>query len=183
MITPSDTFLDEMESGMQEDMVFATCEMVANRHISLILQEDVHGRVNFWQRSDGQSPLYTHVKMSGFRVTATSIDAADHVRNARETVLVPVETPLLSSSQSLYSLDHGFHVHTFGNLTRGCQYTGPHYNPSNSTHGSPLDERRHVGDLGNIRCDANGEIDSEMAYPRVSLIGDHSIIGRSLVVS
>lgn len=29
---------------------------------------------------------------------------------------------------------------------------GAHYNPFNQTHGAPEDEKRHVGDLGNIKA-------------------------------
>jgi len=30
---------------------------------------------------------------------------------------------------------HGFHIHTFGDLSNGCVSAGPHYNPFNTTHG------------------------------------------------
>jgi len=45
---------------------------------------------------------------------------------------------------------HGFHIHQYGNLLKGCATAGPHYNPFNTTHGGPLSEIRHVGDLGNV---------------------------------
>ncbi|VDM72463.1 unnamed protein product [Strongylus vulgaris] len=59
----------------------------------------------------------------------------------------------LQISGGIYDLTpgyHGFHVHEIGDLGNGCLAAGPHFNPSNMTHGAPNDSVRHVGDLGNI---------------------------------
>ena len=50
------------------------------------------------------------------------------------------------------------------------------------THGGPADDERHVGDLGNVEADANGKVETTITDSLVSLIGQHSVIGRSLVV-
>ena len=172
-----DSFADDMEESVRgPEMIYATCELIPNRHISLILQENVEGRVNMWQQKDGQAPLFTHVKLSGLRVPGEFKS-----RVVRESNLMPIETPYNSSSISL--MERGFHVHVNGDLSRDCQSTGPHFNPTDSTHGGPVDEIRHIGDLGNIRSNERGSIDTEYTYPKVSLVGEHSIIGRSLVVS
>ena len=77
---------------------------------------------------------------------------------------------------------HGFHIHDFGDLTNGCITAGPHYNPTKQTHGGPSEEVRHIGDLGNIHSDENGDATYELQDEKIQLMGKHSIIGRSCVV-
>ena len=76
----------------------------------------------------------------------------------------------------------GMHIHTFGDNTNGCTSAGPHFNPHGKTHGAPVDENRHVGDLGNIETDAQGNSKGEVNDSFVKLIGPHSVIGRTIVV-
>ncbi|KIH47922.1 copper/zinc superoxide dismutase, partial [Ancylostoma duodenale] len=77
---------------------------------------------------------------------------------------------------------HGFHVHQFGDSTNGCISAGPHFNPFNKTHGGPKDEVRHVGDLGNVEAGADGVAHFEITDHMVKIHGEHTVVGRSLVV-
>ncbi|KAF4082062.1 hypothetical protein AMELA_G00147380 [Ameiurus melas] len=77
---------------------------------------------------------------------------------------------------------HGFHVHAFGDNTNGCISAGPHFNPHKKTHGGPDDENRHVGDLGNVTADSKGIADFTIEDKQLSLTGQHSIIGRTMVI-
>ncbi|KAJ2780385.1 Superoxide dismutase [Cu-Zn] [Coemansia javaensis] len=77
---------------------------------------------------------------------------------------------------------HGFHIHQFGDNTNGCTSAGPHFNPHNKTHGAPCDEERHVGDLGNVFADASGTVTLDIEDKQISLFGQHSIIGRTVVI-
>ncbi|XP_046573046.1 superoxide dismutase [Cu-Zn]-like isoform X3 [Haliotis rubra] len=77
---------------------------------------------------------------------------------------------------------HGFHVHEFGDYTDGCRSAGSHFNPFGKTHGSPEDENRHAGDLGNVVANADGVADINIDDRMISLTGVNSIIGRSIVV-
>ena len=76
--------------------------------------------------------------------------------------------------------EHGFHIHEFGDMSKGCESMGGHYNPDDITHGDL--ETGHVGDLGNITADEDGKASFSIEAKRVDLIGDRSVVGRGLVV-
>ncbi|XP_015110247.1 superoxide dismutase [Cu-Zn] [Diachasma alloeum] len=77
---------------------------------------------------------------------------------------------------------HGFHIHEKGDLSNNCTTFGGHFNPENKTHGAPTDAIRHVGDLGNIEANDQGEANVHIVDKVISLSGAHSIIGRGVVV-
>lgn len=49
-------------------------------------------------------------------------------------------------------------------------------------HGGPLDQIRHIGDLGNVFADSNGIATTSFSDAVISLYGPRSIIGRAIVV-
>lgn len=77
---------------------------------------------------------------------------------------------------------HGLAIHECGDLSRGCESVGEHYNPRNTRHGSPIDgqDERHVGDLGNITADSKGRAVFRFED---GLVKVQDIIGRSLAVA
>lgn len=78
---------------------------------------------------------------------------------------------------------HGFHIHEFG--VCACDdavCAGDHYNPTNQPHAGPQDKHRHVGDLGNISADAQGNATYEYVDTHIALNGPQSIIGRTLII-
>jgi len=77
---------------------------------------------------------------------------------------------------------HGFHIHQFGDFTNGCTSAGGHFNPAGKEHGAPEDAVRHAGDLGNIIVGEDGKATVEMTDCQIPLIGENSIVGRSVVV-
>ncbi len=78
---------------------------------------------------------------------------------------------------------HGFHVHEFGDCScEDAVCAGAHFNPTNNKHGGPKDSDRHVGDLGNVIADSEGNAIYELIDQHTTLNGPHSIIGRSLIV-
>jgi Cu-Zn family superoxide dismutase len=80
---------------------------------------------------------------------------------------------------------HGFHVHEFGDCSApDASSAGGHFNPLGSPHGAPDNppDQRHVGDLGNIEADADGNGFYERVDKVISLHGENSIIGKSVIV-
>jgi superoxide dismutase, Cu-Zn family len=90
---------------------------------------------------------------------------------------------VVAEIQGLSSGKHGFHIHEFGDCssTDGSS-AGGHYNPTGMSHGGPGDKTRHLGDLGNLEADASGRAHLEYVDPTISLSGEHSIIGKSVIV-
>lgn len=132
---------------------FAICRLQPNTAIAKELQQPVHGLISLWQQKGGRD-LNVHVHVMGLKVN-------DSARDHRAFM-------------------HGMHVHQLGNLSDSCQSTGPHFNPTNTTHGDRRSTVRHVGDFGNIACDKHGESNVIFTDTVASLTGPHSIVGRSI---
>jgi len=77
---------------------------------------------------------------------------------------------------------HGFHVHKWGDTSNGCHSAGEHFNPFNKEHGGPGSAERHAGDLGNIEADKNGVAKIDIIDDVITLYGQFSIVGRTMVV-
>jgi Cu-Zn family superoxide dismutase len=77
---------------------------------------------------------------------------------------------------------HGFHVHESGDLSEKCQSMCAHFNPYKKTHGCPGMKERHVGDLGNLHTDTNGNAKYIMTDDVIKLRGKCNIIGRGLII-
>jgi Cu-Zn family superoxide dismutase len=78
---------------------------------------------------------------------------------------------------------HGFHVHESGDLTDQCTSMCAHFNPYKKNHGCPGMKERHVGDLGNLVTDKNGNANYTMVDDVIKLRGTKSnIIGRGLII-
>jgi superoxide dismutase, Cu-Zn family len=79
--------------------------------------------------------------------------------------------------------DHGFHIHEHGDCSApDASSAGGHFNPTGAKHGGPETEESHLGDLGNITANEAGEAHIDKLDPRLSLEGEHTIIGKSVIV-
>jgi len=78
--------------------------------------------------------------------------------------------------------NRGFHIHTYGDITKGCTSPQGHFNPYGKDHGAPGDMNRHVGDLGNIKSNREGFAKGMIEDRMVRLAGPTSVLGRAFVV-
>lgn len=78
---------------------------------------------------------------------------------------------------------HGFHIHTYGDMSDGCESMCAHFNPFNKKHGGIDSKNRHLGDLGNIYANGNGDACYNFTDDHIKLRGIKSnIIGRGLII-
>jgi len=115
--------------------------------------------------------------MKGVAVFSGPVQGTVHFEEVGKKVRVTVKVSGLKPGE------HGFHVHESGDLTEGCASMCAHFNPYNKTHGCPGAKERHVGDLGNIRADANGKVNLTFMDDMIKLRGTKAnIIGRGLII-
>src|SRR6056297_1832000 len=106
-------------------------------------------------------------------------DATGHVTFTKEEEGVRVQ----GEFEGLEEGKHGFHIHQYGDC-RAADGTsaGGHYNPANTPHAGPDAESRHVGDMGNLEANANGNASINYVDNTITLNGPESIMGRGIVI-
>lgn len=78
---------------------------------------------------------------------------------------------------------HGFHIHQYGDCSASDGTSaGGHYNPTGNDHGAPTQDNRHMGDMGNIVADAEGNATIDYTDPMITLDGPNTIMGRGVIV-
>jgi superoxide dismutase, Cu-Zn family len=77
---------------------------------------------------------------------------------------------------------HGFHIHEHGDCSApDAMSAGAHFDPTENPHGEPSPQH-HMGDLGNIEADQNGEAHLELTLGHLEMQGENSIIGKAVLV-
>jgi Cu-Zn family superoxide dismutase len=74
---------------------------------------------------------------------------------------------------------NGFHIHSSGDLRRGCDSCCKHYNPTMKNHGGLYDSDSHAGDLGNIEFNKEGNCMMKFTTNKFTV---QEIIGRSIII-
>ncbi len=78
---------------------------------------------------------------------------------------------------------HGFHIHEYGDCSAdNGTSAGGHFNPTGMPHSGPLMEKRHVGDMGNLEADKDGNAKLDYIDPMITLTGPHAVIGYGVIV-
>ncbi len=79
---------------------------------------------------------------------------------------------------------HGFHIHAIGDCSSpDASSAEGHLNPGNTQHGAPDSPTHHVGDLGNIEADSEGNASFEMTVDFITLSeGPNSVLGKAVIV-
>ena len=97
---------------------------------------------------------------------------------SREEVYIDINLTGLKKNHK-----HGFHIHEYGDLSEGCESMCAHFNPYGKTHGGPDSVNRHIGDLGNIETDTEGNAKYRFTDSMIKLRGQKSnILGRGLII-
>lgn len=79
--------------------------------------------------------------------------------------------------------EHGFHVHEVGDCRApDASSAKGHFNPGGKTHGHHGVAERHAGDMPNIAADNYGTVRTTFVVSGLSLSGDNTIVGRSVIV-
>lgn len=79
---------------------------------------------------------------------------------------------------------HGFHIHAVGDCSApDGSSAGGHFNPDGTDHGAPDSAVHHVGDLGNLEANEQGDAEYHASYNFLTLKdGPHCVIGKAIIV-
>ena len=80
---------------------------------------------------------------------------------------------------------HGFHIHEKGDCSApDASSAGAHLNPSGKPHGEPKSNTHHLGDLLNLRADAQGvaKIDAVLEGATLRSAQPTDLLGKAVVV-
>ena len=74
----------------------------------------------------------------------------------------------------------GFHIHQYGDCTAANGTSaGGHFNPEGMDHAGPTDAMRHMGDMGNITANAQGNAMIDYVDKTIHI---NMILGRGVIV-
>jgi Cu-Zn family superoxide dismutase len=127
-----------------------------------------------------QSPVSSSAKSAMAIINPTQ---GNQVRGTVRFVQEGKGVRVMADLTGLTPGEHGFHVHENADCSApDASSAGDHFNPTGHAHAGRDAGERHVGDLGNITADASGRARLDYLDTKLALSGEHSIVGRSVVV-
>jgi superoxide dismutase, Cu-Zn family len=81
--------------------------------------------------------------------------------------------------------DHGFHMHQTGDCSSvDFKSAGDHFNPDGVAHGAPTADPHHLGDIPNLKADAQGNAPVNVAIAGATLRdgGPNDLLGKAAIV-
>lgn len=127
------------------------------------------------QAADGTAHRVNLLPAQGGQVSG----ALDLVAGEGAVTLTGLVTGLKPESE------HGFHVHEKGDCTSAdFKSAGEHFNPTSEPHGNPSTPPHHLGDIPNIKANAEGKADINVRLEGATLgdKGPNDIVGKAVVV-
>ena len=107
-------------------------------------------------------------------INDSNVSGTVNFENTAEGVQVTASISGLTGSM------HGFHIHQYGDCTaEDGTSAGGHFNPGGNDHAGPDAMNRHMGDMGNISADENGNATLEYVDSTIDM---YQIIGRGIIV-
>ncbi|MFN1836193.1 superoxide dismutase family protein [Balneola sp. MJW-20] len=115
------------------------------------------------------------------KATATVMTLGDNDVTGTVTFTnTPEGVRVTGTFQGLEEGLHGFHIHQYGDCSaEDGSSAGGHFNPIENDHGSPNQDNRHMGDLGNLAVDADGIGTIEYVDETIVM---NEIIGRGVII-
>ena len=133
-----------------------------------------------------QTPNISQTAVSAGAMIATATIGPTQGNNVRGTVRFVQDgngVRVIADITGLTPGEHGFHIHENADCSApDASSAGDHFNPTKHAHAGRDAGERHMGDLGNITADANGRARLDYLDSKLKLSGEHSIVGRSVVV-
>lgn len=83
---------------------------------------------------------------------------------------------LTGSLRGLPPGEHGIHVHTTGQCEPPFQSAGPHWNPTNTQHGSQNPQGPHFGDMPNLTVGADSTVSVQATTAGGTLRGQNALL-------
>lgn len=132
---------------------------------------------------------HTHTTMAGesagAAIAVIAPASGQHVHGVVRLTRVSDGVRITAHLQGLQpNSQHGFHIHQYGDCSApDYSSAGGHYNPGHHRHGASNSSAHHAGDLGNIRADAEGDINVSKTVDYITIAGDKApVLGRSVIV-